>query len=471
MINQMNQIYANAAITIIAAGEDAQMGLPGVSTCFRRPQRQVNVGQDTVIFELPLSYEEVDSSKWASRSWTYQEGYLSTRRLIFTSTQVLFLCNRMYAAESVQLLLDQTCSTDADRFKHLIPVSIPGRRGFHVDDLLDQVIEYSKRELSYSSDSLNAFLGVLKYYTQNSAKLTYPVLCLPWGLIVQKKACEDTDNNVCGVYLLWSHEKSILTTRRPGFPSWAWTGWGGPLSARRVDPSIGTDMVLLYPKKHGNTHGLLPHLDYGWRLYMEDEDRQVVHVYDCAQKELMGSPDQRLYRPISKRLWITSMVISVCFMEFKLTRYQKENGTEISFNGTCVPRYFPRTSSYNRADGVYPVLQVWKGIYATFPAESMDQQVGPGHRILGLLRKKTPDDSGILWAYSHCLLVQQVGDGLYERVGMLQSSELVAQKTRNTVFLDTAHNILDKFNVTLEESDDRNGAIGKFAERRTICLI
>lgn len=65
MIGQMDQIYANASITIIAATDgDTEMGLCGVSRP-RQLQRHVNV-QDVALLELPLGHEALASSKWAS---------------------------------------------------------------------------------------------------------------------------------------------------------------------------------------------------------------------------------------------------------------------------------------------------------------------------------------------------------------------------------------------------------------------
>lgn len=106
MISQMDQIYGNAFFTIIAAtGDDAQTHLPRVSKAHLRPQREINT-RDTTLLELPDGSEDVYSSKWAPKGRTYQEYYLSTRRLIVTFSQVLFLCNGLCVRESVKVLLN-----------------------------------------------------------------------------------------------------------------------------------------------------------------------------------------------------------------------------------------------------------------------------------------------------------------------------------------------------------------------------
>lgn len=44
--------------------------------------------------------DSIKQSKWATRGWTYQEGCLSRRRLIFTEKEVLFLCNKLLVKET-----------------------------------------------------------------------------------------------------------------------------------------------------------------------------------------------------------------------------------------------------------------------------------------------------------------------------------------------------------------------------------
>ena len=84
LIRQMDKIYRGAELTIIAtAGQDAELGLPGVSGLARPPQRFLTIGgQRYSVF--PDLTERVRKSRWSTRGWTYQEGLLSRRRLVFT---------------------------------------------------------------------------------------------------------------------------------------------------------------------------------------------------------------------------------------------------------------------------------------------------------------------------------------------------------------------------------------------------
>jgi hypothetical protein len=69
LIQRMDQIYRDAAVTIInAAGNDSHDGLPGVSNTPRHPQHTANVhgGQFAMI---PRVREEVGRSTWSTRGW------------------------------------------------------------------------------------------------------------------------------------------------------------------------------------------------------------------------------------------------------------------------------------------------------------------------------------------------------------------------------------------------------------------
>jgi len=67
-IRNMDLIYMNATVTIIAAGgDDPQMGLPGVSHDLRQPQPQVTVGQHVLVSSLPNPRSVIEKSKWNTR--------------------------------------------------------------------------------------------------------------------------------------------------------------------------------------------------------------------------------------------------------------------------------------------------------------------------------------------------------------------------------------------------------------------
>lgn len=226
MISRMDRIYSNAHLTIIAAaGENAHTGLPGVSTFHRRRQEEVRI-QGTTLLRIPShGVEALDSSTWGSRAWTYQECYFSRRRLIFAADQVLFLCNGLYAAESVKQPLSPGAFRGSNTsFSHFISKVNPPKPDGAGFNLIYQIEEYCRRNLSNDSDSLNALLGVLNYNTSTLRKTTYPSVHL-WGVPIRMGFAEFGD--AINMYLSWYH--TTISKRRADFPSWAWAGWAGRL--------------------------------------------------------------------------------------------------------------------------------------------------------------------------------------------------------------------------------------------------
>lgn len=469
MISQMDQIYTNASITIIAAANgDTDMGLCGISMP-RQPQQIINI-QDVSLLELPLGHQDLTSSKWATRGWTYQEGYLSSRRLIFTSTQVLFLCNGMYAAESLQRLLNAPCYSQSTRdFRHLIPDVGNSKDIFpinldicSVQYLRTQAEEYSKRELTHSDDSLNAFLGVLGYCAKGTAAFTSPVLRLPWGLFANKHA----EKNNFNLHFFWNHAHPA--TRRSDFPSWSWTGWGGHMKF------CGPEIVL-QPKEEVE-EGPFSYLN--WDISVRYEDCRVVRMYDLAWEEFEARKDKyRLYQPGPRKLQISCLAIPVSFREVDMTDDQKHHGTDILIydTGDIIP------TGYKLSNGAVPILQVWKGIYVGICQQNylqLDQQAEQQDGILGLITAKRDEKYDRNSFY--CLLVRQVGDGLHERVGWLAmgSVDLDNHGSRpkdspykldgQLIFLDSNCSILENFTIYDKQ---RKYPFSDTAETRTICLV
>lgn len=163
-IRNMDLIYRGAKLSIIAAaGEDPSFGLPGVSSANRTPQPKLQVKGHLLISSLPDPSAEMSSSKWASRGWTYQEGLLSRRRLVLTRSQVLFQCMNMHCWGTISIPLHIMHTKDLKRFRDIISEcrAFPPRGiGRSPIDVLERIVEYSQKDLSFHHDTLNAFLGI-----------------------------------------------------------------------------------------------------------------------------------------------------------------------------------------------------------------------------------------------------------------------------------------------------------------------
>jgi hypothetical protein len=89
----MDQIYRSADLTIIvAAGGDCGDGIHGVSERCRPPRMSIKIGNTILVEDKEKAVTQINYSIWRSRGWTFQEGLLSRRRLVFTDNQMLFSC-------------------------------------------------------------------------------------------------------------------------------------------------------------------------------------------------------------------------------------------------------------------------------------------------------------------------------------------------------------------------------------------
>lgn len=240
-IQQMNAIYQNADLTIIAAaGTDETYGLPGVGERLRIPQKTAWVYGHSVISTMKDPHLLIKLSRWASRGWTFQEAVLSRRRLVFTDEQLYFECNSMNCFESIYSPLDTLHTEDKSRFRDDIRTGMFGRgktemygklvpSELSLLDVFHQYIsaveDYTSRDLSYDADSLNAFRGIIERYS----KLEQPLNAI-WGM---PYLAQGTHRNVYfSAFLTWTHIHSCWDgakgpRRRREFPSWTWAGWAG----------------------------------------------------------------------------------------------------------------------------------------------------------------------------------------------------------------------------------------------------
>ncbi|KAF3002920.1 hypothetical protein E8E13_002872 [Curvularia kusanoi] len=203
----MGAIYSRAEITIIAAaGEDPTYGLPGISRPF-------------------LEYADFFSgnlrkSKWASRAWTFQEGFLSQKALFFTEPNILLKCEKAaQVAETSNVTTTRFIRDFISKYEDEVDKELRGWRLHKNDrkiaDMMRVLKEYVKRDLGFETDALNAIVGILNVFTIMNRSLNHL-----WGL---PYAWEESNLTVA---LFWSNV-SRNAHRRPGFPSWSPLGWTG----------------------------------------------------------------------------------------------------------------------------------------------------------------------------------------------------------------------------------------------------
>jgi len=234
-INQMDLIYANALVTIIAAaGDGPEHGLPGVENTLRKQQPCLKVNGLTIVSASPCPRFQLQKSKWSSRAWTFQEGILSKRRLIFTDEQAFFECNTMHCLETFVIPLDELHTTDKMRVKK----ERYTEKGFHLKppgtqpgNFISYASLFSQRELKFEEDTINAMQGILHSFSNSKQTVLHFM-----GVEIQTLNSIDTGDELTTAEqsfvhgLTWLH-KQPGKKRNYHFPSWSWAGWIGQVGS------------------------------------------------------------------------------------------------------------------------------------------------------------------------------------------------------------------------------------------------
>jgi hypothetical protein len=211
----MGRIYSEAELVIIAAaGDSSDYGLPGVGMKARKVQKIIQPENDVEIIEMNEPDQELSTVTWAQRGWTHQEGYLATRRLVFTDKEVLYVCNQGAWQESVQ----RPAMENGGHYLTMANQCFPRTAIFPYNRLSTVhafLTNYSGRKLSYDSDILNACIGVLNKLVNH-----YHF----WGMAAPRLGAERSTSLSLEWYS-WNPGQ-----RREDFPSWSWVATTGPKS-------------------------------------------------------------------------------------------------------------------------------------------------------------------------------------------------------------------------------------------------
>jgi hypothetical protein len=234
-ILQMDRIYKNAELTIVAAaGDGPKHGLPGISTA-RKLQPSLRLDDCMLLSILPGLPVSMQGSKWVTRGWTFQEWILSRRRLIFTDDQVFFECTSMHCPES---LVNPTFTAESGNEAHGLPMhSFRVGLGLHRrggDDFSHNVSMFCLRELTYASDTLNAMEGTF----QTLSRTQFPVYTFMGIPIRTRTTTGVVFTRPCQSFVdgLGWYAKSP-GKRLTEFPSWTWAGTKGTIETKTVIPN------------------------------------------------------------------------------------------------------------------------------------------------------------------------------------------------------------------------------------------
>lgn len=302
-IENMNVVYSKAFATIVALhGTDADAGLPGVRPRTRPPQKVetliIKAGSEdldyesendgavntdnveiTLVATSPALHLSLEASWWDSRGWTFQERLLSRRCLYFSENYVYFQCgqrdlilsecginerilnDRDYSAREPKVSITTTLDNPLSELgMSLIDRTAEQKRVATFKAYSSLVDKYTRRQLTYDSDIVNAFMGTFKALEpfQGQVLCGLPLLMLDLALLwtpcgrtprrgldldLMRAQAEEQGRPLLN-QLLPTNRGSVLTVYGPSttssfdksvdrrFPSWSWVGWKGAVEYR-----------------------------------------------------------------------------------------------------------------------------------------------------------------------------------------------------------------------------------------------
>jgi hypothetical protein len=214
----MHLIYGNATLTICAADGESQTGLLALNEN-QRPQQQIGVYADGVHLILHQPPEiSIQTSKWNTRAWTFQERLLSKRCLIFTRGQIYFQCRSTGMSEDI--FADgkgRGWSLDLVQAPLQLLTELKQRSMWFYAHC---VYLYTLRELYQPLDILAAFSGMCKLMEgtmQAPFAFGLPTSHFDFALL-----WEPVDLLILLDYKKVSQEPKYKDIK---FPSWSWCGW------------------------------------------------------------------------------------------------------------------------------------------------------------------------------------------------------------------------------------------------------
>ncbi|KAH8602623.1 heterokaryon incompatibility protein-domain-containing protein [Bisporella sp. PMI_857] len=159
----------------------------------------------------PYLYPTFFDGPLEHRGWAWQERYLSTRIIDFTQEEARWRCKTSETCECVDFMQSTTSQSTLD----LEPAKGKGGKELLIRKWRDIVTDYSRRELTYSTDRLPAISGAASYF-QSHLKSDYLagiwLTDFPHSLAWYRRELNDCPT---GKPQLW---RSLDN----GVPSWSW---------------------------------------------------------------------------------------------------------------------------------------------------------------------------------------------------------------------------------------------------------
>lgn len=342
-LGHMDDIYRLALLTIVAAtsstdGSDG--GISGVRPSVTRTEQQsINIRGLRLRQNPPDLDWALRNGRWHSRAWTFQEYFLSRRLLIFMPAQAYFKCEHFRFCESY---IDHCClgaAANQIRASSMVPccertisdVQVDGRRDEmplnYNNSYEDLVGSYTKRQMTYGIDALNAVRGFLSLLYREQGV----------GFV-----CGMPVPHLADYFLTWqprslSKRRECTTLLDTRFPSWSWAGWEGEVA---------------YPHSLANNDDLSGFTSRGIEVDLEC----MVSNLSFIPAERSVVPERRSRREVLESCWALSTPLQphVLSEEAVVDLMTKDSGS-LAFNAETASleisqSAYGRPSDWERSD-------------------------------------------------------------------------------------------------------------------------
>ena len=283
-IAQMGEIYYHSFFTIFAiSGDDANYGLPGVRQKSRKLKQVLEeVSGLTIANSLPWMEQEdlLRSGAWGSRAWTFQERFRCQRGLFIGEHGMIINCMHVYSPE------DEHCWHTLRRNESMLAA---GQMEFftgqdkrcepyimehtNFDSFALYVYGYSRRKLTFESDVLLAFFGILSHL-QNAR---------------QHGFANGIPEDEFDAGLLWSClgpsvRRVDPKNQKPLFPSWSWLGWIGTVAYPWTHERDTFMSIENSPLRWLNAKTAMQNQHDIAQQYLNRDTGEIRHFQSCARR-------------------------------------------------------------------------------------------------------------------------------------------------------------------------------------------
>jgi hypothetical protein len=213
-------VFSSADLTLVFTTPNSPVSIP------RTPQLSLQCDARLYLTSLLRPDLEISSSPWGRQGSTFQEGLLSTRRVVFTSSQVYWQCAEMSLCESICVPLQYTEGLNLGRV-------FPEEGAYlKAAEYKRTVRDYLAKDFADPQEKLQSFKGVAEQYKRESG--IGDLLGLP--LFSRESSAggeEGMPNARLAFGLSWAPVRPQTGTQAEGYvlesprqcPSWTWLAW------------------------------------------------------------------------------------------------------------------------------------------------------------------------------------------------------------------------------------------------------